>query len=604
MPTEYRKLAIFSSILGAALMAEATGLLHSAPVRAAQTPTGISVLVERKKLQMVDDSESLARVQRIVTNIYRVAEEHAGTMPEVAIVSGNPSAEALEGRYILVSQSMVKLLPDDDGLSIVLGHEIAHLVRGHTLGADRETDVAKAALHLSFDQSLIKNVKDAVVQGLEAEADRYGLLYAALAGYDVSRAQQVYDKVLTNIPDVNHPPKEEREKIFRARLQNILDHVEVFNAGLDYALRNQFAYAIQAYENLLRDEYRSRDIYLNLGAFHHQLAFRFLKPEDSPPDICSLSLELQSGFEPQGMRRSSGQIRGDGGANDASQAKYREHLNKAVEEYQQALRSSPEYGPARNNLGCAFLHRQDAGDNYQAVGELERAGKLEPNNAVIANNLGVAYLRLDQRDKALAQFRRALQLNPEFVHADYNLGAALSTDKSAAAEAEVRKAFQAYLDGKEGLRSPYYVSQARQRLGLSADASPVSATTGAPAGQPVVQGLPLLPGLPLSQLSPDLHADRDIKLIPEYAVSLLKFPDWQMLVREDTADEVTVYSERFKTAENIGVGSNVEEIRKAYGRPDMEQSRGGNRVLVYLHKGLLFRAESNRVTSWSVFRTS
>jgi hypothetical protein len=114
----------------------------------------------------------------------------------------------------------------------------------------------------------------------------------------------------------------------------------------------------------------------------------------------------------------------------------------------------------------------------------------------------------------------------------------------------------------------------------------------------------LLPGQPLSQLSPDLHPDRDIKLIPEYAIELLKFPDWQLLVRDDSADQVIVESNRIKTAERIGVGSTVEEIRKAYGRPDMEQARGESRMLVYLHKGLLFRAQSNRVTSWSVFRPS
>ena len=603
MPTKYRKLAFLGAVVAAAIAAQWVAIPSPAFAQGGQTPAGISVLVKRKKLDMVDDPKALGRVQGIVSNIYRVAEEHAGTAPEVAIVSGRPSAEAMEGRYILVSQSMVQLLADDNELSVVLGHEIAHLVRGHTHGVQRESDVATAAEHLSFDQSLIPEVEKAVSQGVEAEADRYGLLYAALAGYDVSHAPQVYDKVLTNLPDVNHPPKEEREKNFRNRLQNILDNVEVFNAGVDFALRGQYALSIQAYENLLRDEFRSRDIYLNLGTFHHLLAFRYLKPEDSPADICSLSLELQSGFEPQGMRRGTGQTRGGGGADDANQVKFHENLDMAIEKYQQALRSSPEYAPARNNLGCAFLHRQDSGDIYQAVGELERAVKLEPNNAVIANNLGVAYLRLDQREKALTQFHRALELNPEFVHADYNLGAALSTDKTPAAEAEARKAFQAYLEGKEGLRTAYYVSQARQRLGLGAETSPTSSATGTPPAQPVIQGIPLLPGQPLSRLSPDMHPEREIKLIPEYAIALLKFQDWQVFVRDDSADQVTMETDRFRTAEHIGVGSSVAEIRKAYGRPDMEQARGESRMLVYLGKGLLFRASSNRVISWSVFRT-
>ena len=598
---------VYQSLVSAVAAAAVASLTHAAGFPSAgapqggQAPAGISDLVKRKRLEIVNDPASLARVQTVVRNIYRVADEHAGTTPEVAIVTGRPSAEAVEGRYILVSESMAKELADDNELAIVLGHEIAHLVRGHTYGASRENDVATAAEHLSFDQSLIPGLQNAVSQGVEAEADRYGLLYAALAGYDVSRAKDVYDKILTSLPDVVHPPKEEREKIFRERLQNILDNVEVFNAGVDYALRGLYALSIQAYENLLRDEYRSRDIYLNLGAFHHLLAFRYLKPEESPADICSLTLELQSGFEPQGLRRGSGQTRGTGGANEADRAKYREHLNKAADEYQQALRASPDYSPARNNLGCAFLHRGDDGDVDQAAGELKRAAKLEPDNAVIANNLGVAYLRLDQRDKALAQFRRALQLNSEFVHADYNLGVTLLADRTPAAEAEARKALQAYLEGKEGMRTAYYVSQARQRLGLEVEASPALAA-GAPAVQLVVQGLPLLPGQSISQLSPDLHPDRDIKLIPEYEVELLKFPDWRVTVRGDAVDQVTVASPQFHTAEHIAVGSTVDEIRKAYGRPDMEQARGESRMLVYLKRGLLFRAQGNRVSSWAVFK--
>ena len=562
-----------------------------------QASAGITALLKRKRLQMVDDPQALVRVQQIVTNIYRVADEHASNAPEIALVSGRPSAEAMEGRYILVSESMTQLLDDDNELAIVLGHEIAHLVRGHTYGVQRETDVAAAAEHLSFDQSLVPALESAVTQGLEAEADRYGLLYAALAGYDVSRAPQVYDKVLTNLPDVNHPPKEEREKNFEARLRGILDNVAVFQVGLDYALRGQYALAIQAYENLLRDEFRSRDIYLNLGYFHHLFAFRYLKPEDSPSEVCSLSLELQSGFEPQGQSQKRAAERGpDGSAN------FRKELSEAIEFYQQALRASPDYAAARNNLGCAYLHRQDPGDVYQAVGELERASNLEPSNAAVVNNLGVAYLRIGQQEKAIAQFRRALQLNPKFPDSYYNLGTVLLSVKTPRSDAEARKCFQAYVDAKQGTRPAYYVSQARARLTLATEVAANDAASATPTASAVVQGLPLMPGQLLFQLPPNLHPDRQIKLIPEYGIELLRFPDWQLIVQEDVAEQVTVDTDRFRTVGDLGVGSSINDVRKTYGTPDVEQVRANKLVLVYLDKGLIFRAQGDRIKSWSVFQ--
>jgi len=550
---------------------------------------------------MVDDRQAQARVQRIVTNIYRVANEQAGNTPEIAIVSGRPSAEAMEGRYVLVSESIVQLLEDDNELAIVLGHEIAHLVRGHTYGVQRETDVAAAAEHLSFDQSLIPGIENAVTQGLEAEADRYGLLYAALAGYDVSLAPAVYDKVLTNLPDVNHPPKEERQKNFQARLQNILDNVAVFNAGLDYALRGQYAFSIQAYENLLRDEFRSRDIYLNLGSFHHRLAFHYLKPENSPANICALSLELQSGFEPRGERRRSGQERGGPGSDETEQAKFREHLNQAIDKYQQALRASPGYAPAHNNLGCAYLHRQDSGDIYQAVGELERAANLEPTNALFANNLGVAYLGVDQREKAVAQFRRALQLKPDLAAADYNLGMALLSGNTPDSLSKARKALGDYLGLRGKSASDIYVLQARRRLGLAVEPSPMSTAPSANPASEAAQGLPLLPGQPVFQIPPDVHPDRTIKLIPEYDIELLLFPGWQLLVYDQNADEVTLTTNKFLTTGHVGVGSTMDDVHRIYGQADVEEARGDSRVVVYLEKGLIFRVQGNEIISWSVF---
>lgn len=72
----------------------------------------------------------------------------------------------LTGIYFF--SGILGFLPDDTDLAIIVGHELAHLVLGHT--SQRRT-----------------------IKRFEAEADYLGLYFAARAGYDISRAPEVWD---------------------------------------------------------------------------------------------------------------------------------------------------------------------------------------------------------------------------------------------------------------------------------------------------------------------------------------------------------------------------------------------------------------------------
>ena len=549
---------------------------------------------------IVDDPAGLARVQEIVDRMFRVADtKDVMAAPPIRIVTTDqpPNAKA-DGNYLFVTESLLKLLHDDNQLAIVLGHELAHHVLGHSKGTSFEYRISSTARKLGFRGDL-PTIMDATTQVLEAQADQYGILYAALAGYDVSAAADVYDKVLVSDDDPTHPPKAERQQKFQERLQNILDAVDAFNAGVDYTVRGQLTSAAMVFQELLQNDFRTHDIYHNLGTVHHQLAFRkYLLPQDSPQNLCSLTLELTSVLEPQGTKRQV-PTRGGESAPASDRKQFAAELGQAIELYQQALHAKPDTVVSMSNLGCAYLHRGDEGDLEQAAGILKRAARLDPGDATVANNLAVAYWLAGNKQSAVAELRRALKINPNSAAAHYNLALALEAAGTLRDKEESRRAFQQYLDDPGSVRSPYYVAQARQRLGLPDSLAPHRGAL--PAKPDLRSAFPVSPGDPVANIPAEAGTPRKINVSREGGIQLWHFADWQILAADGEVDQLTMQSDRTQTPEGIRTGAKIEDVRKIYGVPDTEQSRGELTILCYSQRGLMFRARSGAVYAWSAF---
>jgi len=592
----------------AAGLAAVLAALMFSPLQVVSGQTGgpssdIQAAAQRYSLNIVNDPAGMARVRQIVERILNVADRRGTPMPEIAIISGPPNAQAADGHFMFVSQSLLSLLPDDDGLAIILGHEMAHLVLGHTTGPEYETLVANRARNLGFRGSTVA-LGDEATRKLERQADQYGLLYAALAGYEISGAEKTYDAVLTDDTDPTHPTKEERVKRFHERLKDIEASVDAFDVGVDYAMRGGFGYTYAAniYEKLLEDGYTSHVVYHNLATAYHLLALT----REKVPEICSLSLELQSSFEPRTSQRwgTRGGI-ATRGIEDRQHQLFLRDLQKAIDNYKLALKMNPEFVPALNNLGCALLERkEDTPDIVDGGSSLEHAAKLEPNNAIVANNLGIFYLAQNPPvpAKAAEQFRAALQLDPNFAPAEFNLGLVLGGQGPATSNPDARKAFQSYLQTaeKRGSADEFHLTVARQRLGMSEPEAPAEAEAAPPPSAPA---LPAQPGTNVGQLPKDLPAATTSELLESY-IELWRYPGWELLVMEATRviDQVTVESAKLRTAAGVGIGSSLDEVRKAYGNAEAEQARGESRILLYAHRGLLFRVHKNQVVSWSAFK--
>lgn len=105
------------------------------------------------------------------------------------------NAYATPGGFVFVTVGLMRQLKSEAELAGVLGHEIAHVTRGHYLAALKKGGFAQAVGGVVQARSGNAMVSSAMVnfaknlyskgldQGDEFDADRQGVLYAARAGY-------------------------------------------------------------------------------------------------------------------------------------------------------------------------------------------------------------------------------------------------------------------------------------------------------------------------------------------------------------------------------------------------------------------------------------
>ena len=86
----------------------------------------------------------------------------------------------------------------------------------------------------------------------------------------------------------------------------------------------------------------------------------------------------------------------------------REQIKEAAADFERALKLNKDYEPALRGLGFCKLHQQDYAE---AAHYLERATAADSNNANTYLYLGIANLMLDRRETAREALQRALRIN-------------------------------------------------------------------------------------------------------------------------------------------------------------------------------------------------
>ncbi len=119
-----------------------------------------------------------------------------------------PNAFALPGGFIFITTPLVELCGEDrDELAFILGHEMAHVIRGHAMKriiSDSAINIASRAVPIRGQLSSwlrkvgIQFLENAYSQELETEADKLGVRLSDAAGYNPNASMQLLQRLAKN----------------------------------------------------------------------------------------------------------------------------------------------------------------------------------------------------------------------------------------------------------------------------------------------------------------------------------------------------------------------------------------------------------------------
>lgn len=176
-------------------------------------------------------------VQRVGERIAAVADDPGYEWQFVLISSSEVNAWCLPGGKVAVYSGILAVTQDENGLAVVMAHEIAHAIAQH--GAERMlqeqlTQVGLTAVSTTLG-GLDPGARGAVLalfgagaqfgvllpfsRDMESEADHIGLIYMARAGYDPEAAVALWQRMADQrkgpqVPEYasTHPSDETRIK--------------------------------------------------------------------------------------------------------------------------------------------------------------------------------------------------------------------------------------------------------------------------------------------------------------------------------------------------------------------------------------------------------
>jgi predicted Zn-dependent protease len=189
-----------------------------------------------KENKVSTDAAQTARIKRVGARIQAAVEQYARDNNKTKDLAGyawefnlveskEVNAWCMPGGKVVFYTGIMPICQDDDGVAVVMGHEVAHAVAKH--GAERMSEnlvvqgggaalSAALASKPAQTQQLWMSAFGAGAQygvmmpferGQESEADHLGLIFMAMAGYDPNHSVAFWQRMAAGSAKAEKPPE-------------------------------------------------------------------------------------------------------------------------------------------------------------------------------------------------------------------------------------------------------------------------------------------------------------------------------------------------------------------------------------------------------------
>ena len=185
-------------------------------------------------LNQAADSFQYSRLLRIFKKVHNVSHLRYENWTPILIRDETENAFVNGGTYAFFHLGIMKTL-DDDEVAAIVGHEIAHVAANHRFEFAAHVKLSKLAGSKSVKR---EHFEHAFGYKQEEEADRIGILYAALAGYAPNAAVNVWNKLHDDNAHIlmrSHPVSSARMHAARETAAKVRTYYQPGKKNLYYA---------------------------------------------------------------------------------------------------------------------------------------------------------------------------------------------------------------------------------------------------------------------------------------------------------------------------------------------------------------------------------
>lgn len=194
-----------------------------------------------KQYGLVQDPALQDRVAAIGSRLVKVCDRQGLPYSFKVLNSKEVNALALPGGYIYVFKGLIDLMPSDDELAGVLGHELGHVVKRHSVKQMEKNMGLNVLFAIAFGDRgfMLQQLAQSVIMARysredETEADYLGFIHSFRAGYNpysmkigllkLSELDQKYQADLfSDHPESVDRVKKANEYIARAKVHPLVE---------------------------------------------------------------------------------------------------------------------------------------------------------------------------------------------------------------------------------------------------------------------------------------------------------------------------------------------------------------------------------------------